>query len=208
MIRFQRKLSEPLKYGALIIAGSLYIWAIIILLENDNWVGISALTTMLLAIAAFWAIWQNYNFRREANRRERKVRAAEELRKWSEESLRLFYLPYNYNKEEIYNGLSELIGKSVAMIAASTIVGHEFFQIAKKAEESLRNYYAAIQVRRDEHKKIAKSVLEEFQTSFDGLQFYISLLRIWDYDYDAFIKQARSYNALPLYKHLKPSDFQ
>ena len=45
-----------LKYGAALIAGGFYIWAIIILLNNDNWIGISTLTTMLLAIAAFWNI--------------------------------------------------------------------------------------------------------------------------------------------------------
>ncbi len=148
MNRFFRKIFLFLKFVAVLIVSGLYVWVITILLEDNNWVGISALSTMLLAIAAFWAIWQNHNFRRETNTRERKVRAAEELLRWSEESLRLFYLPYNYNKEEIYNGLGELSSKSVAMIAASTIVGHEFFGIATKAEEALNNYYSAITARR------------------------------------------------------------
>jgi len=56
MDRFLRKCLQLLKYVALIIAGGLYIWVIIILLEDGNWVGISAITTMLLAIAAFWNI--------------------------------------------------------------------------------------------------------------------------------------------------------
>ena len=56
MIRFLKKLLELLKYGASIIAGGLYVWVIILLAKDDNWAGISALTTMLLAIAAFWAI--------------------------------------------------------------------------------------------------------------------------------------------------------
>ncbi len=79
MIRFLRKLSEPLKYGALIIAGGLYIWAIIFLLKSDNWVGISALTTMLLAIAAFWVIRQNY----ELHKRERRERLLNEIIEWA-----------------------------------------------------------------------------------------------------------------------------
>jgi len=70
MIRFLRKLSKPLKYGASIIAGGSYIWAIIYLAKSDNWVGISALTTMLLAIAAFWNIRQTYGMRK-AEKRER-----------------------------------------------------------------------------------------------------------------------------------------
>ena len=79
MIRFLRKLSEPLKYGALIIAGSLYIWALIFLLKSDNWVGISALTTMLLAIAAFWAIWQNTNIQKN----EKRERLLNEIIEWA-----------------------------------------------------------------------------------------------------------------------------
>ncbi len=51
-----------------LIAGGLYIWAIKFLLEDDNWVGISALTTMLLAIAAFWAIRQNHGLRKSEKR--------------------------------------------------------------------------------------------------------------------------------------------
>lgn len=57
MKRFFQKIYELLlKPAAALIAGGLYVWAIVILLENDNWLGISALTTMLLAIAAFWNI--------------------------------------------------------------------------------------------------------------------------------------------------------
>jgi len=67
-----------LKYGAALIAGGFYIWAIIILLNNDNWVGISALTTMLLAIAAFLAIRQNYSL----HKRERKERLLNEIIDW------------------------------------------------------------------------------------------------------------------------------
>jgi len=39
-------MSAFLKYGAALIAGCFYIWAIIILLNNDNWIGISTLTTI------------------------------------------------------------------------------------------------------------------------------------------------------------------
>ncbi|MFC1983954.1 hypothetical protein ACFLVO_02965 [Chloroflexota bacterium] len=80
MGKFLRKRLGLLKYAGVITAGGLYVWVITILLENDNWVGISALTTMLLAIAAFWAIKQNYSFRRE----ERKERLLNEIIEWAE----------------------------------------------------------------------------------------------------------------------------
>ena len=70
-----------LRNAGLIIAGSLYIWALIFLLKSDNWVGISALTTMILAIAAFWAIWQN----RTLQISERKERLLNEIIEWATE---------------------------------------------------------------------------------------------------------------------------
>lgn len=79
MDKFLRKFLGLLKYVGIIIAGGLYIRALIILAENDNWVGISALTTMLLAIAAFWTIRQNYIFRK----RERKERLLKEIIEWA-----------------------------------------------------------------------------------------------------------------------------
>jgi len=68
-----------LRNAGLIIAGGLYIWVITILLENDNWVGISALTTMLLAIAAFLAIRQTRSIQR-AEKRERQLK---EIIEWA-----------------------------------------------------------------------------------------------------------------------------
>ncbi len=85
MDRFLRKCLQLLKYGALIIAGGFYIWAIIILLNNDNWIGISTLTTMFLGIAAFWSIWQNHTFRK----RDRRVIFLNGIRNWANEGLSL-----------------------------------------------------------------------------------------------------------------------
>ena len=79
MKRFFQKMPQFLKYGAALIAGGLYIWALIFLLKSDNWVGISALTTMLLAIAAFWAIRQNHNLQK----RERRDRLLNEIIQWA-----------------------------------------------------------------------------------------------------------------------------
>lgn len=81
MLRFTKKLLELLKYGASVIAGGLYVWVIILLAKDDNWVGISDLTTMLLVIAAFWAIWQNYMFRKH----EQKERILNNIIEWAED---------------------------------------------------------------------------------------------------------------------------
>lgn len=81
MNRFLRKIFLFLKFGGSLIAGGLYVWVITILLEDGNWLGISALTTMLLAIAAFWAIWQNYRFREK----DRKERLLNEIIEWAED---------------------------------------------------------------------------------------------------------------------------
>ena len=81
---------EFLKYGAAVVAVGLYVWVITILLEDNNWVGISALTTMLLAIAAFWTI-KAADTREERRRkdeiekekRERKERLLNEIIDWA-----------------------------------------------------------------------------------------------------------------------------
>ena len=45
----------------------------------DNWLAISAGATFLLALAAFWAIWQNYSLRQK----ERKERLLNEIIEWA-----------------------------------------------------------------------------------------------------------------------------
>ena len=164
---------------------------------------LSAGVTLLLAIAAFWAIWQNYSFRKEDREREHRVRSSEELYKWAEESLRLFHLPYNYHKDEIYEGLIELVSKSLAATTAAIIVGDEFIGLTARTVRALTRYYSEIKARRQKNKQVDKLVFEEFQASFGGLIFYLNLLRTWDYDYDAFIKEVKAHGALPISQHLR-----
>lgn len=84
-------MSKFLKYVGVIIASGLYIWAIKFLFEDDNWAGISALTTMLLAIAAFWSIRENRRIRDKDIDRKYKKEALKEISEWSEASYNLFY---------------------------------------------------------------------------------------------------------------------
>lgn len=89
MDRFPRKRLQLLIYGALILAGSLYIWALMFLLKSDNWAGISALTTMLLAIAAFWSIRENRRIRLEDRERESRAQALNNIERWIKEALEI-----------------------------------------------------------------------------------------------------------------------
>lgn len=73
-----------LKYGLALIA-CLFLWAGVILINEQNWVALSALATLILALAAFWAIWQNYSL----HKRERKERLLNEIIEWAWDVLKL-----------------------------------------------------------------------------------------------------------------------
>ena len=169
---------------------------------------LSAGATLLLAGTAFWAIWQNYRFRREDRKREHCARSTDELCRWTDEALRLFYLPYNNkNKDIIYQGLQDLLRAGVAMTAAAIIVGPEFEELTKRALSALAKYYFAIKAKRTENKQVDKPLITEFATSFSGLELYLNLLRTWDFEYDEFIKSV-SQDELPLSEHLEPYPYK
>jgi len=171
-------------------------------MDTGTLLAISAGATFLLALAAVGAILQNCIFRRADRNRERVIRSTEELFSWMEESLRLFYLPYNYNKDEIYFGLIRMVSKSTDSTAAAIKVGNEFIGLVRRATYALTNYLSAIKERR-QHKTIDDSILKEFKASFEGLHFYLNLLRSWDYKYTAFLKEAKKHSELPLYENLQ-----
>jgi len=77
------------KYGACVVAGGLYIWAVTFLVKDDNWSGVSAMTTMLLAIAAFWAILESQKDRAVKSR----DRALEYIIDWAEETINALATP-------------------------------------------------------------------------------------------------------------------
>lgn len=62
-----------------LIIALLIFWAFKILYEQNNWQVISGLTTLFLALAAFWTIRQNYSFRRQ----EKKERLLNEIIEWA-----------------------------------------------------------------------------------------------------------------------------
>lgn len=68
-----------LRYGLGLLIALLIFWGFYGFIKDDNWLAVSALATLILAIAAFWAIWQNYNFRRQ----EKKERLLNEIIEWA-----------------------------------------------------------------------------------------------------------------------------
>ena len=173
-------------------------------METETLLAISAGVTFLLALAAFWAIWQNYTFRKVDRKRELIVRASNELCRWTDEALRLFYLPYNRNEKEIYEGLLEIANQALASTSAGIILGKEFEGLVRRVITALVKYFGAIKERRKGNTgPIEESILEEYKTSFNGLQLYLNLLRTWDYDYASFIKDACKNVELPLNEHLQ-----
>ena len=113
MKNFFKKIKKLLTYAAIIIACGLYIWAIIILLNENNWIGISTITTLLLAIAAFWTIRQNYRFRLE----ERRSQALSRVRVWAEKSIQLLTVPSPFNEKEAI----EVLRKNIQIVRAGSL---------------------------------------------------------------------------------------
>jgi len=92
-----------LKYGLVLIAG-LFLVAGVFLINEQNWVALSALTTLILALAAFWAIWQNYSL----HKRERKERLLNEIIEWAMDvAVCAFSVPAPMMLEDITGGLEE-----------------------------------------------------------------------------------------------------
>lgn len=158
----------------------------------NNWLAFSAFAMLLLALAAFWTIWDNRQTRREERKREHTARSADELCGWAEEALRLYYLPYNYHKDEIKDGLSNLIVKNMVMVIAATIIGDEFIEPTKRAERALAEFYGIIKQRyyNKVTKPVSDATLKEFESAFYSLLTYLYVLRYWDYDYQRFLDDA------------------
>ena len=157
----------------------------------NDWIAFSALATLLLALVAFWTIWDNRQTRREERKREHTARAADELCAWAEETLRLYYLPYDYHKDEIKDGLTNLVIKN--MVIAAITIGDEFIEPTERAEDALTKYYEVIRDRY--YKGVSKSAKEtalaaELADAFYSLLTYLYALRYMDYDYYRFLDDA------------------
>lgn len=68
-------------------------------MDTETLLAISAGATFLLALAAFWAIWQSYIFRKKDRKRLIKERALIVVRNWVKETVELMMLNAKYESE-------------------------------------------------------------------------------------------------------------
>jgi len=88
----------------------------------DGWLIFQTIATLLLAIAAFWSIWQNY----QLQKRERKERLLNEIIEWAESILL-------YGAGETYRaGWSQLTDEQKTDRQSAARKGHGFMDIRDK----------------------------------------------------------------------------
>jgi hypothetical protein len=99
-----------------------------------------ACATFLLAVAAFWAIWQNYKF----SRVERRLQALYRIRIWVEKSIELSTVPSPLEGKEVM----EVLRKNVQIIRAGSLgaladaeaIGGEVKQKVQKAVHNFNDF--------------------------------------------------------------------
>lgn len=136
---FRRNWLKSLKYtiGLLIIGGS--IWAGIILYHKDNWIGISAVATLLLALGAFLTIRQNYCL----HARERRERLLNEIIEWATQILECGRAPtYIAERFKVLNGKNTSrfeFELNMTAMAAFNVLTWKAVHIGFLAQYSVRN---------------------------------------------------------------------
>lgn len=110
-------------------------------METETLLAIGAGATFLLAIAAFWAIWQNYIFRKEDRERDFKRRSLKEINDWAE---MVYNLVEKHERERLL-GLSNLdkemrrlTTKTKGILKIAPRIDSEFAKIVNKAIEDFK----------------------------------------------------------------------
>ena len=71
------------RYGLGLLIALLIFWGFYGFIKDDNWLAVSALATLVLALAAFWAIRQNYLL----HKRERRERQLNKIIEWATQTV-------------------------------------------------------------------------------------------------------------------------
>jgi len=111
--------------------------------DTNTWLAVSAGATFLLAIAAFWAIWQNYRFRKQDRELNIKSQALDEICDWVNETFQLMDLSYSPDegKKREARMRFQLVGVTGAsMIVAAAIFGSEMVEKVKVALKSIEKF--------------------------------------------------------------------
>jgi len=112
-------------------------------METETLLAISAGVTLLLAIAAFWAIHQNY----QLNKRARKERLLNEIIEWGEAvAVCAFSVPYRMMFEDIIGGLEEAnVEKIVRRANLTTYTNLRLsYQILTRKSKSIENIASSL----------------------------------------------------------------
>lgn len=70
-----------LHYGSGLLIALLIFWGFYCFIKNDNWLAVTSLATLVLALGAFLSIWQNHLLQK----RERRERLLNEIIEWAED---------------------------------------------------------------------------------------------------------------------------
>ena len=109
-------------------------------MTTDNWLAISAGATFLLALAAFWAILQNYKFRKE----DRRIQALYRTRSWAEKSIQLLTIAVPLQEKEAMEALKTNIqiirAESLSALADAEVLGGEVKHKVQRAVHNFNNF--------------------------------------------------------------------
>lgn len=110
-------------------------------MEVGDWILIgSGGATFLLAIAAFWTIWQNYKFKRE----DRRTQALYRTRSWAEKAIQLLTIasPTDLNKanEALKQNIQIIRAESLSALADAQVLGGEVKQKVQRAVHNFNNF--------------------------------------------------------------------
>lgn len=116
-------------------------------ITTDTWLAISAGATFLLALAAFWAIWQNYRFRKQDRELNIKSQALDEICNWAKDILQLMMLSYGpgeNEKREARMRFQIASTSGASAIVAAGIFGKEMVNTVKSAGETAYKFSEAL----------------------------------------------------------------
>lgn len=108
-----------------------FVWAVVILVDDGEWDALSSTTTILLAIAAFWVIWQNDEFRK----RDRSEKLYNEIQDWANTGLR-FVTRYRGNTR---GDQFPKVWEAIAVLSYLTTKNLEKSIKDKKLSEAVKN---------------------------------------------------------------------
>jgi len=128
----------------IVVAGIITVWLIFLINNREIAVALTPWATLVLAIAAFWAIWQNYRFRK----RDRKERLLSEIIEWAIDIARLNFKIYNFVEAQISkeswveSGIGEIVSQFQVVEAKGVYINN--IALSSFTEKKLRKAVEAI----------------------------------------------------------------